>query len=410
MKTFPTVVPIPVATNISPEAFLRDYQQPQMPAILKGWMNDWPAAKWDFDFFKQHFGHIPVQAAVDLTVGGLMDLYVDANVKDMSTSAFIDLVQDPRRSKPCYLYQMQASRFPGASEALRFPTFPHLGEGYSTDYAMNVWLGSENTKLTFHFDLGDNFLAQIQGTKRVRLVRMKDSRCMYPSRRNLTESEIDSDDFNAKTHPRFLDATVYEAILQPGDIVYIPKGCWHEVLSLTRSISINQWFGRKIAGQAWPLLKACGFLHYCSAARQFLLYVLANKKRPRARLFSDMTTGELLWSEWRGRRRSSRERMPNAPIDPNQVLEVCFPLSHLVGPFEDEESVYIYAEGKGSHVVMSIETLPMVEELTRRSEFRAHEAMHWGMPGDCTWPDIEPLLAELLDQGYLRRSDMAAAA
>ena len=36
-----------------------------------------------------------------------------------------------------------------------------------------------------------------------------------------------------------------QAILKPGDTLYIPIGCWHYVRSLSPSISLNFWWDRK---------------------------------------------------------------------------------------------------------------------------------------------------------------------
>ena len=42
--------------------------------------------------------------------------------------------------------------------------------------------------------------------------------------------------------PEFVRATAFEAVVGPGDFVYIPAKCWHYVRALTPSISINFWF------------------------------------------------------------------------------------------------------------------------------------------------------------------------
>lgn len=46
----------------------------------------------------------------------------------------------------------------------------------------------------------------------------------------------------AQVHPDFSEAPFVEAILGPGDMLFIPKKWWHYVRSLTTSISVNFWF------------------------------------------------------------------------------------------------------------------------------------------------------------------------
>ena len=45
-------------------------------------------------------------------------------------------------------------------------------------------------------------------------------------------------------YPEFADASYQEAILGPGDMLFIPKSVWHYVRSLTTSCSVNFWFDR----------------------------------------------------------------------------------------------------------------------------------------------------------------------
>jgi hypothetical protein len=50
----------------------------------------------------------------------------------------------------------------------------------------------------------------------------------------------------------------------------------------------------------------------------------------------------------------------------------------------------IYAQGQGSHIVMSIEALPLVEELIRRTEFRVLDPVR-----SAGAPRQEPLKARM---------------
>ena len=44
------------------------------------------------------------------------------------------------------------------------------------------------------------------------------------------------------TFPLFANAQYTEAILRPGDSLYMPAGTWHYIRSLSASMSINFWF------------------------------------------------------------------------------------------------------------------------------------------------------------------------
>lgn len=43
-------------------------------------------------------------------------------------------------------------------------------------------------------------------------------------------------------YPAFAQAEYEEAILGPGDMLYLPRSHWHYVRALTTSVSVNFWF------------------------------------------------------------------------------------------------------------------------------------------------------------------------
>jgi hypothetical protein len=55
-------------------------------------------------------------------------------------------------------------------------------------------------------------------------------------------SAVDAESPDAAAHPLALDATPHDALLGPGDVLFIPKGWWHAVRALTPSFSLNFWF------------------------------------------------------------------------------------------------------------------------------------------------------------------------
>ena len=55
-------------------------------------------------------------------------------------------------------------------------------------------------------------------------------------------SPVNPDAIDAVAHPLALDAAWTEAVLGPGDCLFIPRGCWHWVVALTPSCSMSFWF------------------------------------------------------------------------------------------------------------------------------------------------------------------------
>ena len=95
----------------------------------------------------------------------------------------------------------------------------------------NVWAGRCVTS-RIHFDGLDNLHYVLAGRKRVRLWSPWDTASLAPRGvqqlpvESLAGSSLAPDLVKA---PRFLEADMYEAVVQPGDAIFIPAGWWHEV-------------------------------------------------------------------------------------------------------------------------------------------------------------------------------------
>lgn len=59
---------------------------------------------------------------------------------------------------------------------------------------------------------------------------------------NISAVDVEAPDL--ALHPRFAEAsgTHLDAVLGPGDALYIPAGWWHYVRSITPSFTVNFWF------------------------------------------------------------------------------------------------------------------------------------------------------------------------
>ena len=129
---------------------------------------------------------------------------------------------------------------------------------------LNAWLGPKGTKTPLHTDPYHNILCQVVGYKYVRLYSPKETPNLYPHgvdekgismdntsqvdicfHSRTTESPADRDATIRETQmkfPLFQKANYMDAILGPGDCVYIPLGWWHYVESLSTSFSVSFWW------------------------------------------------------------------------------------------------------------------------------------------------------------------------
>ncbi|KFA88625.1 cupin-like domain-containing protein [Archangium violaceum] len=286
--------PLPRVHAPSREEFIREYLEPRRPVIISGWMSEWPAmSKWSLGYFREAFGTREVNTMVDLpSEGTFFSRKLQPHARRQSLAAFVDLIESRERTRPCYLNAVRVESMEGLASDVPFPRFgPEQGSTKSL-----LWLGSEGTRLTFHFDFMDNFLAQVMGEKRLLLASPEDSASMYPSFDNLSESMVDVEAPDPSAWPRFAHARVLEGILRPGDMIFMPRVWWHEVRSLSPSISVNYWWSPTQPSDYLPVLRACTPRHYAHIAWQFLMHGALGLK-PAERLYSPRTTGRLLWEE-----------------------------------------------------------------------------------------------------------------
>lgn len=120
---------------------------------------------------------------------------------------------------------------------------------------LNAWLGPPGTKTPLHTDPHHNILCQVVGYKYIRLYNPLWTKYLYPAgvdaagvdmgNTSLVDVKVwrgDVDEEEKKKFPEFGKAEYLEAVLGPGECLYIPLGWWHYVESLTASFSVSFWW------------------------------------------------------------------------------------------------------------------------------------------------------------------------
>lgn len=257
-----------VAT-ISPQDFGARYFRPKKPVLITNMLNQWPAMKkWSFEFFRQ----LNADQTVYLEDGNV--LQGETAFQRQQLNDYLQQLIDAGRTAAQNKSATPQQKVSYLSVFNIFTVFPQLQADvdfslirtYTYKNFVFAWLGPAGTLTGYHIDWIDNTLAQLHGRKRVQLVAPADSRMLYPSTKydyRSTLSSLDPRTYDPQRYPRFADVQPLEVILEPGQLLYIPRGWWHRVESLDPSISVNN-FGHDWLGMLFyqPRASLQDWLHH----------------------------------------------------------------------------------------------------------------------------------------------------
>ena len=223
-------------STMSKKEFQEQYEQPGKPVVIQGLVENWGSfKKWDWDFLIKQWGDVEYQCeAARLTL-----------------KEFKQYCDQQRDDRPIYLFDQQfCSTSEGLASDFEVPEyfnddlFSVLGER-RPDFR---WLiaGPARSGSSFHKDPNatDAWNACIRGVKKW---------IFFPPS-VVPPGVICSEDGADVTSPMSLvewfsnyyhrcdevDVPPIEALVQPGEMMYIPNGWWHLCLNLTPTICITQ--------------------------------------------------------------------------------------------------------------------------------------------------------------------------
>lgn len=113
----------------------------------------------------------------------------------------------------------------------------------------HVWISPKDSITPLHYDISQNFFVQISGEKRVLIFPPDAWEILYPYpvlHPGGLSAQVDLNAPYEAQHKLFEGYTkgrilAYEAILKPGDVLYIPPMWFHHVTSLSESVSLSVW-------------------------------------------------------------------------------------------------------------------------------------------------------------------------
>lgn len=203
-----------------------------LPFIVTGIVERWPLLAFTPQTLRERFGDLPVRARVGDYVGTAFA--PDRAMQDMSMRQYLDLVAACVDGLPPYLGNLEMRELNGMCHWPAY--FEKMGPP-------RFWLGPAGTVTPLHCDYDDNVFAQIWGQKRIVLSPPHHAEFLYTREAStiLFSSPFDPEAPDFGKFPLARNASLIECIVGPGELLYLPAGWFHQVRSLTFSLSANRW-------------------------------------------------------------------------------------------------------------------------------------------------------------------------
>lgn len=239
----PGLTAIERRSGLSRQEFLERYYAVNRPVILTGEMADWPAlARWTPGYLKTVIGGRTIEYQGRRTDDRRFERQKDRHRCEGPFDDFIDLIQRPGAGNDAYLTAYNSARNADALAALHGDLGfleKFLDHHAPSPYGM-MWIGPAGTVTPLHHDLTNNLIAQIVGRKRIKLVPAADVGKIYNDQHVFSKiPDLDDPEIDMAQFPRLGRLRVYDVLLGPGDILFVPIGWWHQVKSLDFSVTIT---------------------------------------------------------------------------------------------------------------------------------------------------------------------------
>ena len=214
------------------DAAFRERAAQGLPFLITGLVKRWPLSELTPQTLRERFSHLHVRARVGDYINTAFA--PDRAMQDMSMLEYLDLVAGGTQDLPPYLGNLELREL---NSLCHWPTY------FSKMGPPRFWLGPAGTVTPLHCDYDDNIFAQIWGTKRIFLAPPHHDEFLYTSEANaiLFGSPFDPEAPDFDKFPLARQACMIECIVNPGDMLYVPAGWYHQVRALTFSLSANRW-------------------------------------------------------------------------------------------------------------------------------------------------------------------------
>jgi hypothetical protein len=239
----PATLGIERRADLSAQEFLERYYSTNRPVILTGKMAGWRALDaWTPAYLKAKLGDCEVELQTGRSADRDFEINKDAHRTRAPFGQFIDRISRDGAGNDSYITAYNSAR----NHAALAPLDDDLGS--LDEFLMPpddgpfgmFWIGPAGTFTSLHHDLTNNFVAQVTGRKRIKLLPPSETGKLYNHLHVFSEvPDLEDPDLDLDRYSDLTRVRIYDLTLNPGEILFIPVGWWHQVRALDFSVSIT---------------------------------------------------------------------------------------------------------------------------------------------------------------------------
>lgn len=227
---------IPRVRDLSGEDFLAHHYAASRPVVIEGALESWPArTRWTPDYLKRKVGKARIEYQAGRDADPDFELAKDRHKATGPFDAFIDAIRRPGNDRYLTAWNSAANR--AALKPLQ-RDLGHLDDYLTRDPGM-IWIGPGGTFTPLHFDLTNNLIAQVVGTKDILLAPPSETPRLYNRRHVFSEVHDLADAARLEAFPLARNVRPLAVTLNPGDLLYVPVGWWHQVRARDFSVTLT---------------------------------------------------------------------------------------------------------------------------------------------------------------------------
>ncbi|MBI3784761.1 MAG: cupin-like domain-containing protein [Deltaproteobacteria bacterium] len=269
--------------DISASDFRKSFLSKGIPLIIENGSANWPlASRWSFEKFHQRYGHETIKLVQRKGVAADDEIIEGKEFsEEIQFGAFLDQVTN------------------GGTKYMRFSPllekFPELLDDFDHDFfkrmAGNSWgltyqlfMGATGTFTPMHNAMTSFFFVNVCGIKRWALIPNHYLPILNPSADGFgyNHSKAQADLSNVTDFPGLECIDRMEAVMQPGDILFLPSWMWHSVRNEAPTIGVRCGFiyPKGMATEATTLSFIRLFAARNPSTLEALYYVLFKRNLP----------------------------------------------------------------------------------------------------------------------------------